>query len=508
MDEIKRQILSHFIAVFAQPKRLSIRLFDNGDAQNLSEFFFNSVRKGSSDSSINYGDERFAIQHMLVDKKLAPIGNNLVYCGANRAFEFQSLNEFLGMKTVSDAELGALVYIGLVTGELFDSHLNHERTGFDFGDHDFTEINKIALASTKTFLAEYLVAKKERSKRLLAQVLEINPLYASAVGNVDEYAENMPLGWDETQLVRDVAVRRYRAQKSLIRQVEKLESNTASMTDDQFAKHVNEISSGLGDAEKGALAQYVVERKLVIELLRARRQIDLKKSEHQSEAIIHEIFCPLGTTSDVLDYDDHNLWLLDDRLAYYSYIASDRPIQSFARDAADPSTLELEERTELNEIGAYSEKCEPDLAIFRRPMLFRRTNTPDPVVIVEFKAPGKVKYSGAVGDNPVWQIRKYIESLIGKECYNFEGSRISDINKGTPFHCYLVAESSRQLDELLRAHGIFKPTPDGNGRFGYLEDLDAYFEFIPYDQVLENARLRNEAFFKRLNLVGDLNLAL
>ena len=45
---------------------------------------------------------------MLVDKKLAPIGNNLVYCGANRAVEFQSLNEFLGMKTVSDAELGAL----------------------------------------------------------------------------------------------------------------------------------------------------------------------------------------------------------------------------------------------------------------------------------------------------------------------------------------------------------------------------------------------------------------
>jgi hypothetical protein len=86
--------------------------------------------------------------------------------------------------------------------------------------------------------------------------------------------------------------------------------------------------------------------------------------------------------------------------------------------------------------------------------------------------------------------------------------RISDIAKGTPFHCYLVAESSRQLDELLRAHGIWKPTPDGNGRFGYLDDLDAYFEFIPYDQVLENARLRNEAFFRKLNLMDDLKRAL
>jgi hypothetical protein len=308
--------------------------------------------------------------------------------------------------------------------------------------------------------------------------------------------------------VRDVAVKRYRAQKALIKQVEKLETNTASMTDEQFSKHVHEITNDLGDAEKGALAQYVVERKLVIELLQARRRIDLGKSEHQSEAMVHEVFCPLGVTSDVLDYDDHNLWLLDDRLAYYSFIASDRPIRTFARDTSEPSEEAVEEREELQEIKAYSETSEPDLAIFKRPMLFRRSKTPDPVVIVEFKAPGKTKYSGAVGDNPVWQIRKYIESLIDKECYDFEGNRISDIAKGTPFHCYLVAESSRQLDELLRAHGIWKPTPDGNGRFGYLDDLDAYFEFIPYDQVLENARLRNEAFFRKLNLMDDLKRAL
>jgi hypothetical protein len=47
---------------------------------------------------------------------------------------------------------------------------------------------------------------------------------------------------------------------------------------------------------------------------------------------------------------------------------------------------------------------------------------------------------------------------------------------------------------------IYKPTPDGEGRFGYIDDLNAYFEFIPYEQVLKNASMRNEAFFRKLHL--------
>ena len=98
------------------------------------------------------------------------------------------------------------------------------------------------------------------------------------------------------------------------------------------------------------------------------------------------------------------------------------------------------------------------------------------------------------------QIRKYIETLQSKTCYDYEQNRITDIGKKTAFHCFLIAEPSEQLYSLLRSHMIYKPTPDGEGRFGYMDDLNAYFEFIPYDQVLRNATLRNEAFFKKLNI--------
>ena len=60
----------------------------------------------------------------------------------------------------------------------------------------------------------------------------------------------MPLNWDETRLVQDVAVRRHRARKALFKQIEKLEKNTASMNDEEFAQHVKAISNELGETEK------------------------------------------------------------------------------------------------------------------------------------------------------------------------------------------------------------------------------------------------------------------
>jgi hypothetical protein len=500
-EDIRNSVLAHFIALFAQPKRLKIDLRDEGTTTNLSDLFFDSIVSDKKPIEVAIGDQHSAsMLHILMPKKLAPIGNSLIYCAADRSVVTKPISEVIGLKVLPNEEHGPLIYIGLISGPLFDGALNHERTGFDFGDVDFEVVNKQLVDAAMAFLDPYLAVPRQRNRDMLNKLLESNPLYASAIDDVDAYAAGMPLNWDETRLVQDVALRRHRASKALFKQIEKLETNTASMSNEDFSAHVKKIASELGDTEKSALAQYVVERRWVIELLKERRKIDRSTTKHASENIVHEVFCPLGVSSDVLDYDDHNLWLIDDRLAYYTYITSDRSIRSFAQDATAPGADELERRTSLQSIGAYSDGGEPDLAIFRRPMLFRRDNTLDPAVIVEFKSPGKTTYSGAPNDNPVWQIRKYVKSLLGKTCYTYSGERITDLNKGVPFLCFLIAEPSEQLYELLAQHMIHKPTPDGEGRFAYLDDLNAYFEFIPYDQVLKNATLRNEAFFKRLKI--------
>jgi len=498
--DVRNSLLAHFIALFAQPKRLKIDLRD-GENVNLSELFFDSIVGDKIPVSVPINDQDNAsMLHLLLPKKLAPIGNSLIYCAADRSVINKPISEVIGLKSLPNVEYGSLIYIGLISGPIFDDALNHERTGFDFGDIDFEAVNKVLVEAAKGFLEPYLAEPRQRNRQMLDALLESNPLYASAIDDVDAYANSMPLNWDETKLVQDVALKRHRATKALFKQIEKLETNTASMSNKDFARHVRKLSADLGDAEKSSLAQYVVERRWVIELLKERRRIDKTTTTHEPENIVHEVFCPLGVTSDTLDYDDHNLWLIDDRLAYYTYITSDRPIRTFAKDVTEIGDDEERHRESLRAIGSYAEGGEPDLAIFKRPMLFRRPNTQDPAVIIEFKSPSKTTYSGAPNDNPVWQMRKYIESLASKSCYNYDGDRITDIGNGTPFHCFLIAEPSLQLYDLLRQHQIYKPTPDGEGRFAYMDDLNAYFEFIPYDQVLRNATLRNEAFFRRLRV--------
>lgn len=500
-EAIRNSLLAHFIALFAQPKRLKIDLIDEGETTNLSDLFFDSIIGETAPISVPIDEYHVAsMQHILLPKKLAPIGNSLIYCAADRSVVTKPVSEVIGLKVLPNEEHGPLIYIGLISGPLFDDALNHERTGFDFGDIDFEVVNKALVEAAKGFLEPYLAEPRQRNREMLDKLLAANPLYSSAIDNIDAYAASMPLNWDETRLVQDVALKRHRSTKSLFKQIEKLGANSASMSNQDFATHVNKLTAALSETEKSALAQYVVERRWVIELLKERRKISLTDTKHEPENIVHEVFCPLGVTSDTLDYDDHNLWLIDDRLAYYTYITSDRSIRSFAQDDVEVDEAELARRESLRAIGGYSERGEPDLAIFKRPMLFRRPNTLDPTVIVEFKSPGKTTYSGAPGDNPVIQIRKYIESLLNKTCYTYEGERITDINSSTPFLCFLIAEPSQQLYSLLRQHQIHKPTPDGDGRFAYLEDLNAYFEFIPYDQVLRNATLRNEAFFRRLKV--------
>ena len=86
----------------------------------------------------------------------------------------------------------------------------------------------------------------------------------------------------------------------------------------QFKLQISKIS----DANKAALSDYVAHRKIIIDLLSTGiRKIDNEK--FSKEEFIHNLIFPMKYSSDDIDYESHNLWLIDERLAYSSYVASD-----------------------------------------------------------------------------------------------------------------------------------------------------------------------------------------
>jgi len=118
------------------------------------------------------------------------------------------------------------------------------------------------------------------------------------------------------------------------------------------------------------------------------------------------------------------------------------------------------------------------------------------VVIVEFKKPMRKNY--AKTDNPITQVYGYIRDIRAGKRTTHKGRPIQ-LEKTTPFFCYIICDITEQIDEWADDAG-FKKTPDGRGYYNFNENHNSYTEIIPFDKMLSDAQKRQMAFFEKLNL--------
>ena len=96
---------------------------------------------------------------------------------------------------------------------------------------------------------------------------------------------------------------------------------------DSYEGKFKEQFEKISEANKAALAEYVSHRKIILELL--KKGIKLKDDgKFNKESYIHNLIYPMRRTSDEIEYEAHNLWLIDERLAYCEYISSDIPFDN------------------------------------------------------------------------------------------------------------------------------------------------------------------------------------
>ena len=62
------------------------------------------------------------------------------------------------------------------------------------------------------------------------------------------------------------------------------------------------------------MAEYIVRRKLLIELLESK--LGTTDDKYERESTMHKILFPMGEKLETIDYNSHNLWLIDERLSY------------------------------------------------------------------------------------------------------------------------------------------------------------------------------------------------
>jgi hypothetical protein len=242
------------------------------------------------------------------------------------------------------------------------------------------------------------------------------------------------------------------------------------------------LTENIQDEKKSSLAEYIVRRKAILEVFDERLGfLDNNSEKHWNEENLHELICPLRKSSDELTYEDHDLWVIDDRLAFFSYFASDKTFNSMSSTAKSTK--------------------KPDILFYDSSLAFQRTDNDDTVVIVEFKRPGRNDYTVGPKGNPIDQVIEYIDILrdMTKKTKNYKGKILDNISENTRFTGYIVADKTPSLEKILRTRD-FKSTPDGKGAFSIHEKLNSYLEVIPYSKLISDAKIRNAIFFDKLGL--------
>jgi hypothetical protein len=80
-----------------------------------------------------------------------------------------------------------------------------------------------------------------------------------------------------------------------------------------------------------------------------------------------------------------------------------------------------------------------------------------------------------------------------------KGKDIS-ISETTPFYGYVIASASAAVQKWLEEEKNMKPMPDGDGWYYYHDNLNMKIEFITWDKLLRDAKLRHRVFFEKLGI--------
>jgi hypothetical protein len=242
-----------------------------------------------------------------------------------------------------------------------------------------------------------------------------------------------------------------------------------------FMENYNELGTS-------ALAQYIMHRRIILDLLERAISIGDNDKKYPLEKVVHQLVFPMRSTSEDIPYCEQNLWMIDERLTYHTFLSSDKQLRS------------------IETYESHSQK-RPDLFIYDRKLIYGEGDQPiNSITILEFKRPERDDYTQ--DDNPVVQSLELVEEIRSGEFKNERGRKISVANEKIPAFVYIISDITPTLKKVLKTIDAI-PTPDSQGYYGFHKTYSAYYEVIDYNKLLNDAKKRNRVFFDKINLLNS-----
>jgi hypothetical protein len=206
---------------------------------------------------------------------------------------------------------------------------------------------------------------KESRARIRKFITERRPVYRSLLDRLDQHLPDLSQSHDDDDLDLRLNTITRKIEISAEAEFGGYRESTREEAVAAFRKYWEKIDC----AAQVRLSQYVVRRRAVLQAL---KKLIERRSDgtYPLEADVHDLVFPMGATSEETPPERWNLWVIDERLAFHDYLASDTELRTVAPARSDS-------------------KDEPDLIVFNKPGAFSQGYLPayESIVVIEFKRP-------------------------------------------------------------------------------------------------------------------------
>lgn len=492
---IANSLFEHCLWYFVRPGGAPHIYIQDGDENiSLEDVYHQHMHTLATVESIVIKKKTFDLTHIKLRTSTGR-SHAIAFCASNRLVKDENISgKIPGLHSKIKDKDGEFVYACYVSSSFLDENVRSERTDFniseDLGelyagsDISLKEIRDAVIQSASNHLEIYLKENIRRgAERVEKFISQKAPRYRPIMARIPE-----------GHLTVDPSISDKDLELALHKILSEIEAKLLSDGHDvmnpkqdeqphEYQERLKEYLKTADDIKKSDLANYVFHRRIILDILGKAIERN-KDGKYSCEDLIHNLIMPMGKDSNDGGFNCFNLWLLDERLAFHDYLASDRSLSSMP-------------------ITASTETNEPDICalnIYDNPVLVSEGSRLPlaSIVIVEIKRPMRNDAKAGEEKDPIEQALNYLDKIRKGTVKTSTGRQIPN-SEEIPGYCYAICDITPTIKKRCELHGL-TVTNDKLGYFGYNPNFKAYIEVTSFDRLINAAKERNKAFFDKLGL--------
>ena len=492
---ISNSLLEHCLWYFVRDGGSpTIIVKDGTDKVSLDDLYEEYMHASASNEEFEIQEQEFSITHIKFRASSTKL-HMLSFCAANRLVKEEALTgKIIGLSGKIRDDSGEFVYSCYVSSPYLDKKVRPERTGFDIEENvegllsgreiSFQDIRSSIFPRIKNYLSESLQENIEAGKsRLEKFVAQKAPRYRPILSRIPD--EELVVDANISDKDLDLHLHKHLAklERDILEKGHEIMNPTTGEKAEDYYSRVKAYLGNVSTIKKSDLAGYICRRKVIIDLFEKALEKD-EKGGYVTENIIHELIMPMGKDSNNVPPEDCNLWLLDEKLVFHHYLASDKKISSMP-------------------ISNGGNLTQPDilaLNIYDQPLLVSENQTLPlaSITVIEIKRPMRNDAQPGQETDPIEQALGYLNQVRNGQVTTAKGRLIPN-SKDIPGYCYIVCDLTEKMIHLCKSHDL-QETSDHMGYFGFHKQYGAYVEVISFDRLVDSAKKRHRAFFDKLGL--------